>query len=236
MKIAVFGATGLTGTELARQALARGHRVRALVRDPARLKAGVEQIECVRGNVMDAAAVRAALEGVDAVVSALNVGRSSGSPWARLLPPANVVSAGVANIVTAMTDLGVRRLVTVSAHAVGDSWQRTSPLFRWFVQHSTLRAIMDDHLLHEEVMRRSSLHWTAVRPCVLTNGKLTSKVAIVSDRVLGMAATISRADVAWFMLNAAESMQCVGETPSIVRTRPDDAGVANAARGSSAKQ
>lgn len=37
MRLAVFGATGGTGRQLVEQALAQGHEVTAVVRDPARL-------------------------------------------------------------------------------------------------------------------------------------------------------------------------------------------------------
>ncbi|OWY63018.1 hypothetical protein B7486_55345, partial [cyanobacterium TDX16] len=75
MRVLVTGATGHLGSFVVRELLAEGHEVRALVRDPARLeRAGLgdvlDRIEPVRGDVGDAASVRAALADREAVVHA----------------------------------------------------------------------------------------------------------------------------------------------------------------------
>src|SRR5438093_7382938 len=107
MKLTVFGATGGTGRHTVSQALAAGHHVTAVVRDPARL--GVTdhpQLDVVTADVMDPDAIVTALAGRDAAVSALGAhGRG----------PTTVCSAGVASIIAAMRAVAVRRLVVVTA-------------------------------------------------------------------------------------------------------------------------
>ena len=95
MNITVFGATGGTGACLLRQALAAGHRVTAVVRDPARLAswpaaaeprpepsdrqpssgrtatAAPPRLEVITADVMDPAAIGPAVAGADAVLSAI---------------------------------------------------------------------------------------------------------------------------------------------------------------------
>ena len=77
MRVAVFGASGRTGRPLVEQALARGHEVRALARDPSRLRVGHERLVVIRGDVLDAAKVEEAVAGTDAVLSALGQTKTS---------------------------------------------------------------------------------------------------------------------------------------------------------------
>jgi uncharacterized protein YbjT (DUF2867 family) len=76
--ILLTGATGYVGGELLRALLARGHRVRCLARRPEALRTAAKPgTEVVRGDVLDAASVRAALAGVD---TAYYLVHSMGSP------------------------------------------------------------------------------------------------------------------------------------------------------------
>ena len=72
MKLTIFGATGATGTSLTGQALAAGHEVTAIVRNPARLAVPAHRrLRIVTASVMDPASIAPALEGADAVISAI---------------------------------------------------------------------------------------------------------------------------------------------------------------------
>ncbi|MEU2237255.1 NAD(P)H-binding protein, partial [Streptomyces vietnamensis] len=63
----VTGATGYIGGRLVPELLDAGHRVRCLARRPDKLRdfPWVDRVEAVRGDVTDAASLRAALDGVD---------------------------------------------------------------------------------------------------------------------------------------------------------------------------
>jgi nucleoside-diphosphate-sugar epimerase len=113
----VTGATGFTGGHLARGLAARGHHVRALVRDPARaadLAAG--GIELVSGDIRDRAAVERAVVGMDVVYHIAAVYREAGIP-AATYRAVNATAAGT--IVDASASAAVRRVVhcsTVGVH------------------------------------------------------------------------------------------------------------------------
>ena len=69
MKILVTGATGKVGSRLSKWLARRGDHVRALVRDPAKaVDLAAEKIEIVKGDLLDAGSLAAAVKGVDAVV------------------------------------------------------------------------------------------------------------------------------------------------------------------------
>lgn len=121
MRLVVFGASGGTGRELVRQALERGHHVRAFVRTPAKLGLEHERLEVVQGDVQDPAAVARAVAGVDAVLSAL--GPTSNKPDAQ-------VTRGTENIISAMERQGVRRLVVTGGAGVGDPQDRPNLMNR----------------------------------------------------------------------------------------------------------
>jgi putative NADH-flavin reductase len=73
MKIALIGGTGFVGAAILEEALARGHDVTALARDPAKYTQR-ERLQVAKADVQDAAQVAAAVEGSDAVISAFNPG------------------------------------------------------------------------------------------------------------------------------------------------------------------
>ncbi len=71
MKVLVFGATGGTGRALVEQALEQGHAVTAFARDPAKVRGARQNLAVARGNMLDLNSVEAAVQGQDAVLSAL---------------------------------------------------------------------------------------------------------------------------------------------------------------------
>ena len=87
VRIAVFGATGGTGRLLIGQARAAGHQVTAVVRDPARLAGTPHEVTVAQIDVMDPAAVAAAIRGCDVVVSPSARARSALRPRSAATPP-----------------------------------------------------------------------------------------------------------------------------------------------------
>ena len=106
MKLTLFGASGRTGVQVMDQALAAGHKVRAVVRDPASLPHYRFGLDVVVADVMDPAAIVEAVRDQDAVISA--IGTRDGRK------PTTVCTDSARSIVQAMHDAGTKRLVVVS--------------------------------------------------------------------------------------------------------------------------
>jgi len=87
--VLVLGGSGRTGIRVLNQAVERGHRVRALVRQPAAVDAPTG-VELIPGTPADIDDLRRAAAGADAVVSALNNSRASDNPWSKALRTAPV--------------------------------------------------------------------------------------------------------------------------------------------------
>nr|WP_263429157.1 SDR family oxidoreductase [Nannocystis pusilla] len=193
-KLVVFGATGGTGRELVEQALAAGHTVTAAVRRPEAVALTHPRLTVRRADVLDPAGVEAAIAGHDAVLSAL------GATSTRA--PTTICRDAVAHMLAAMERCGVRRIACVSALALGDAALLPWPM-RLFVRHilkPLLRHPFADLLAMEERLRQSPLEWTIVRPPRLTQGRRKGHVRFAVDAPLPGAATISRADLADYML------------------------------------
>ncbi|MFF2195633.1 NAD(P)-dependent oxidoreductase [Streptomyces sp. NPDC058157] len=201
MKITVFGATGGVGREVVRQALAAGHEVTAVVRDPARLDAPAQErlrVAVVK-DLTDESALLPVLAGQDAVVSALG---SASNKQARLAP---VTGPALRAVVAAMRRAGVERLMAVSAaplapDAKGDGLLVRKvgyPLLRW-----ALRDLYADLAVMESVIAEASgLRWTVVRPPRLLNRLGTGYYRRTLDGNVPGGRVIARADVATALLD-----------------------------------
>jgi len=187
----VLGATGGTGRALVEQALRRGHRVTAFVRSPEKLGPPREGLTAVRGDPRDADELRAALPGHDAVLSAL------GPPG---IGPSTVVSDCARSTVAAMQASGVRRILMVGVAVLFEEG-----LVNAIARRTFLRNVAKDHAEMERILGASGLDWTIARPPRLTNGPLTRAYDVADGRMPeGTRFTISRADVADFLLDEVE--------------------------------
>jgi putative NADH-flavin reductase len=216
MKLTIFGATGGTGRCLTEQAIAAGHEVTVVVRDPARL--GVRgpaavpdrggRLHVVTADVMDPAAIIPAVEGADAVLSALGP-RGSG--------PTTVSQDSARSIISAMQKSGVRRLVTVSGSVVTDAGE--GPVMRYLAKPLTrrtlLRHVCADMRRAEDEVRHSHLDWTIMRPPRLTGKPATGTYRTALDRNLPRGYTVSRADLAACMLTLLADPATIGRHVSI---------------------
>jgi putative NADH-flavin reductase len=196
MNLLIVGATGGTGRQLIAQALERGHRVTALLH---RSRSRIEHPNLVttRGDILDPASLDRAVQGQEAVLSALGHKR-----W---LYPTRILSAGTGNLIAAMDRHGVRRLVCETALGIGDAWWRMGLTYTLFVRPFILPFYFWDKTRQEAIVRASAVEWTLVRPGALTNGPRRSRYRH-GPRVGHWLWTvrISRADVAAFMLDQLE--------------------------------
>ncbi|GAA2258576.1 SDR family oxidoreductase [Streptomyces amakusaensis] len=210
MRYTVFGATGGTGRQLVQQALDAGHEVTAVVRDPARLPVREhERLEVVVADVTDPEALRPAIAGSDAVLSAL------GAPTNKA---AGITSAGTRAILHALGDEGVRRLVAVSATPVGPPPPGEGPLYRSVLLPLVRRVFKDiyaDLAVTENEIRASDADWTVIRPPRLTDGPPTAAYRMRFGGAVSRSHTVSRADVAHAMLTLAEDPAAVGQVVGV---------------------
>ena len=214
MKLALLGATGGVGREVLSQAIAAGHAVTAVVRNPSKLPADVDVVRQDLANP-DLEVLAAAMRDVDAVISAVGPHRAA---------EAGIVAPATAAITHAMDCAGVRRLVVISAAPVG----------RRAFDPPTTSASLRPRRRPADALPSSALSsgdssapstptsppwktccgtgaWTGppIRPPRLTNGPLTGTYRTAIDRNVRHGLTISRRDVAHLMLTVLQQPETV---------------------------
>lgn len=209
MKLLIFGASGLTGREMVKQALEQNHYVTAFVRTPEKFDIQHDSLKVAQGDITNYEKVERAVEGQAAVLSALGA--------SNLLTRTPSLTEGVRNIVRAMEKTGVRRFVYASALGVSDSAADTSFLVRYFIIPVVLGRAYADHEDNEKIIKASSLDWIIVRPTQLVNkpqtGKYKTGVHIADSFPPGK---VGRADVADFMLKQVTEDRFLHLTPNIL--------------------
>lgn len=210
MRIAVFGATGGTGQELLRQALALGHQVTALARRPQAVAVEDDGLRVVEGDVLRPEDVASVVAGADAVISALGIGMHRHAT--------TVYSAGTGNVIDAMKAADVARLLVVSTSSLElPPPRRVAEYAVSKILHAILAAPYADMALMENAVRTSGLEWTLVRAARLTHGAPTGRYRTRVDEKLPGCWSISRADLAAYLLERITDDQTHGRCVEIAR-------------------
>ena len=170
MKLLVFGPTGGTGQQIVAQALAQGHEVTAFARRPDAVTAQDARLTVVQGDVADKEAVRAAVAGHDAILSALG---TRGGQSALIEGTRNIVDALAANV--------RQRSLWVSSFGVGESMAQMG----WFAQKiivpMVLKAALAEKEVQEKIIVDSGLDWIIARPGGLTDGQRTGVYRCIAE-------------------------------------------------------
>ena len=207
-RVLIIGASGGTGRQLVTQALERGCEVSAFVRDPSKFQMVHPHLKVIRGDVLDEASIRAAMEAQDAVLCALG--------HKRYFYPTRTLSEGTRNILRSMDAHGVQRLICETSLGIGDSAGRMGLYYTLFVIPVILPFYFWDKTRQERVIAESSADWVIVRPGALTNADKRGQIR--HGRKVGSFLTTvrnSRADVADFMLNQLESDTYLRSAPGV---------------------
>lgn len=208
MKLLILGASGRSGRHLVEQALTDGHEVTAFVRDVGKLPIQHDRLQVVAGDVLNAEQLAAAVQGQDAVLSAL--GPTKGAPD-------DLLARSTRLLVDAMQRHGVKRVVVEGGAGMRvpeDHAGLGSRLMSGLVARMIPKQV-EDKRLQMEALRGSSLNWTIVRAPVLTDGPLTRTYQLGFPD-MGPGAKISRADIAHAMLRQATvDDRWLGQAPAI---------------------
>ena len=205
--ILVLGATGGTGRLIVSQALRRGHQVTALVRSPEKASE-LKGAKIIVGDVRDEQTLREVLKGQDAVVSSLG---TPASPFREV----TLLSTATRALVNAMNAEHVSRLVCITGIGAGDSAGHGGFLFDNVIFPLLLRNVYADKNRQEALVRHSGLDWVLVRPSVLNDKPGRGSIRALTDLSDFHGGSISREDVATFVLDQLHADAWVHRSPSI---------------------
>jgi uncharacterized protein YbjT (DUF2867 family) len=206
-KILVLGATGATGRLIVSQAVARGYDVTVLVRSAEKAR-DLNGAKLIIGDARDETALRKALKGRDAVVSALG---TPASPFREV----TLLSTATRALVSAMKAEQVSRLVCITGMGAGDSAGHGGSLFENLIFPLLLRKVYADKDRQEAVVRDSGLDWILVRPSVLNNKPSRDTIRALTNLSGFHGGTISRDDVARFVLDQVRDDGWLHRSPLI---------------------
>lgn len=214
MRILIIGGNGQTGRFVVDEALRRGHKVTALIRNPSTL-APRKGLEIVKGTPLEPSNIESAFNATPsdpptAVIVTLGSATEKGT---RIMADANE------NLVAAMKKHGISKIATLASFGVGSSFPNINFLMRWAITNTGLAHGFADHNRVDEILKKSGLKFVLLRPARLTMAK-KAPVRFLGDdgKGLGIFAGlggISRASVAACLVDAVEKSTWDLTTPVI---------------------
>jgi len=215
MKILILGATGRTGNLLLKEAINGGYVINVLLRDKSKLQITSPLLTVYEGTPLDKEALLPAMQGCDAILSTLNISRTSDFPWAPLRSPENLLSASIKNVIELASQLNIKRIIITTAWGVNETKKDLPGWFRWLIDHSSISYPYRDHERQEDLLKQSTLNWTFVRPVGLTNSLKNKPVQVSINNSPRPGLTISRLNVARFMIKVLEDGLYINEAPAV---------------------
>jgi putative NADH-flavin reductase len=203
MKLILLGVTGFTGQSLLEQALAREHDVIAIARNPAKVSFQHPHLQVIQGDVISLPSLTNAFSTGSIVVSCVGVSNPT-----QAHKGTTVYSVGTHNIVEAMRQTDLKRLIVVSSAGVAP--RKGAPLlYKLIVKPFLLEPAYRDMRLMETFLSRTELDWTIIRPPYLTAKPLRTDYRLMPDHNFDDDRPLSRSSLAHFLLSEAESPRFV---------------------------
>ena len=195
MKVLIFGSTGRVGKQLVLQALVKKHTVTAFLRNAGNLPFFNERLTKVEGDVITEEDINNVVPGHDAVIVALGQFKHDGA--------VSLMSTAAKNILWAMKQNGVRRIIGIGDHGILQhdeiTLRKNQKDFPTYLQH-----VSDDHFRVFTRYERSELDWTLVCPNHIPDGGATGIYRLRTNFQPKMGLAIRTGDVAHFMLRELE--------------------------------
>jgi len=214
MRILILGGNGATGRLVVDEALQRGHKVTALIRNPSTLPAK-EGLTIVQGTPVELSNVEAAWNKVPddlptAVIVTLQTQYKAG---------ASIMSDSHENVIATMKKHGVSKIATLSSFGVGSSYPNINGLMKFAISHTSMSHAFADHTRVDEILKKSDMKFVLLRSSRLAGGKKAPvKFSNNEGKGLGIFAGlggISRASVAASLVDACEKSTWDRTTPVI---------------------
>ena len=204
--IVIFGATGSLGTHIVKEALSKGYTVKAFGRSIEKLKdLKNHNLSIVKGDVTNYFNVKNAIQNCDAVICALGDGAKG-----------KVRAIGTDNIIKAMSELGVKRLICQTTLGMGESWNNLNFFWKYIMFGLLLKKAFEDHKIQEKLVFESLLDWTIVRPSAFTDKSANGNFKIdFGSTEKNLTLKIPRADIASFIIESLKMKNFIKKSVSI---------------------
>lgn len=206
MKIGIIGAAGGIGMHLVKQALADGHQVTGMVRNPDKLTVTHPNLSVIKGSAENASDIATLVAGQDVICDCLGT--------KNVTKPQTMFSKSAENIAKCIKQ--DQLLIAVTGLGAGESKGHCNFLYDNFFQPLILKRQYDDKNRQEKIIKEEIARWIIVRPGFLSNGKRTGEYRAITAFTGKHGGRISREDVADFILSQAKSPTFLGKAPMLV--------------------
>lgn len=206
MKIAIVGATRGIGFELVNLALADGHQVTILARNPGRMKVSHPNLSIIVGNAEDASSIAKLIERQDVICNCIGT--------KNIIKHITMFSKSAENIAKAIRP--EQLLIAVTGLGAGDSKGHCGFFYDKIFLPLVLKRVYADKDRQEAIIRNEISRWIIVRPGFLNNGPQTGYYRALTNLTDVHGGSISRADVADFILQQAKWPRFIGQTPMLI--------------------
>ena len=204
LDLLIFGGTSGIGLETTKLALARGHRVTSITRRPERMAIEHENLLNLKGDITDRSSFNDLFSGKSAIISTIGLKPNN--------KEVRVYSDGISNVLAAASDAGVNRILTITGIGAGDSKGHGGIFYDRILNPLLLKADYADKTRQENILKNSDSSWTIVRPGFLIDESSTKAYRVLNNIDGLVAGSISRADVAHFLIASLEYDTHVRET------------------------
>ena len=200
MKVALYGATGKSGSRILKELVSRGHQVIAIVRNPAKLSQPAPGVLITQDDLSDSKKIAAAVDGAEAVISAY-------------APPQDDVDAIVGvtqRQVEALNHGSKVRLIVVGGAGGLNVAPGVTLVDSGYLPEPYL-PIAKAHVKALNVLRASTIDWTYLAPAAYFEpGQRTGKFRLGTDELIAnerQESRISMEDYAIALVDELEKPQ-----------------------------
>ena len=208
MKIAILGSTGFVGKVLLEKALANGHQIKTLVRDPEKLGVNKERVEYVSGDVSQSDKLEKTVVGADVVVSTLPPIENGKDP--------DKSAKVMEDLVAILEKNGIKRFIhlggAVHGGGTNENWTLGRRLLKMYL-NIVCKPILIAKQSEWEVLRRSNLDWTLVRPPRIMKEKPVGQLAADEKNLASVQVNVE--DLVDFLLTQIDSQKWIDKAPLV---------------------
>jgi putative NADH-flavin reductase len=192
-KIFIFGASGLTGIHVVREAFNAGYEVTVIIDDPDNYVFNNTLIKIIKGDAFHPETFENALNGKDVVISCLGLNHQTTDV---------LYSKGIKNIIYAMQKARMKRLICISLQEIEVAKGTSISTIKNFknIFQSMFQRCYPDILMLESMMLESNLNWTLIHPQKLRNGLKTGCYRTSINVKLANPTSLTRSDLADFII------------------------------------
>ena len=201
MKLLLLGSTGRTGRILLEIALKKGYQVNCLARNTERIKKR-KGLTIFQGNPTNENDLKKAIYKCDFVISVLNISRKTDFPWSSLKTPSTFLSDAMNIVVRISKNENIKRISICSAWGVAETKNDIPKWFKWLINRSNIGIAYNEHEKQEEIISKSKLNWTIIRPVGLSNSKKEEKIIETFNNKPKPNMLISRKSLAKYLLQS----------------------------------